>query len=232
MMRLDRILAHCGFGTRKDVKELIRSKVVSVNGQIVSKDDCKVNENTDQIVVEGQPVLYQQYVYYMLYKPQGVVSATQDRQFPTVLDCLETSRSDLFPVGRLDIDTEGLLLITNDGKLSHELLTPKNHVNKVYEVTLENEFDLSFISEIEKGIAINDNEVCLPAKVEVLSKTFLHLTIQEGKYHQIKRMMHACNNEVIFLKRISMGKLMLDPQLSPGEFRDLTVEELDSLRQR
>ena len=178
MMRLDKFLAHAGFGTRKAVKELVRKGRVEVNGQRVKKDDQKIDERQDQIQVDGRIVTYETEVYIMLNKPQGVVSATEDSRYETVLDCLETNRSDLFPVGRLDIDTEGLLLITNDGALAHDLLSPKKHVDKTYEVHLERPWDPQYEAAIQMGIRISDEEVCLPATLRQTAEHIILLTIQ------------------------------------------------------
>ena len=232
MMRLDKYLAHAGFGTRKQVKEFVRKGYVLVNDVVVKKDDIKIDEKKDVVVVDGQVVEFEQDVYIMLNKPQGVISATEDDRYETVLDCIGTARNDLFPVGRLDIDTEGLLLITNDGVLAHDLLSPKKHVDKIYEVHLDQPWNPEFEKEIEKGIRINDEEVCLPATVEQIDQKILLLTITEGKFHQVKRMMHACDNEVIFLKRLTMGPLHLDEDLEPGQWRPCTEEEISALKNR
>ena len=230
MMRLDKFLAHAGFGTRKEVKELVRKGRVVVNGQRVKKDDQKIDERQDQIQVDGRIVTYETEVYIMLNKPQGVISATEDSRYETVLDCLKTNRSDLFPVGRLDIDTEGLLLITNDGALAHDLLSPKKHVDKTYEVHLERPWDPQYEAAIQTGIRISDEEVCLPATLRQTAKHIILLTIQEGKFHQVKRMMHACDNEVVYLKRLTMGPLKLDEALQSGAWRNCTPQEIEALK--
>lgn len=230
-MRLDKFLAHSNIGTRKEVKKIIRSGRIKVNDKIIKNDDYKINEDKDSIYLDGELISYQQFYYVMLNKPQGYVSATIDDRYPTVLDCIyEDYAFDLFPVGRLDIDTEGLLLLTNDGGLAHDLLSPKKHVDKVYYVELEKTYSQKDIEKLEKGIAINDEEVCKEAKVDRIDESRMFLTIQEGKFHQVKRMMHAIENEVTFLKRVQMGSLKLDETLSVGEYRELSEEEITLLK--
>ena len=183
---------------------------------------------------DGQMVSYANYEYYMLNKPQGVVSATEDKREKTVLDLiLSKKRKDLFPVGRLDKDTEGLLLITNDGELAHQLLSPKKHVDKTYVTRLLKSLLLEDAKKLEIGVDIGEQELTLPAKVNLLNAegTEVQITIQEGKFHQVKRMFQAVGNQVVFLKRISMGSLMLDKELRPGEYRLLTQEEIMRLKE-
>lgn len=224
-MRLDKLLAHVGYGTRKEVKKLIRQKEVYVNGVVVTKDDFKVDETRDKITIYDEEVVYQKYVYIMLNKSAGYISTTVDEQYPTVIDLIAEYYVDLAPVGRLDLDTEGLLLLTNDGQFSHQITSNKRNVSKVYYLELESDFDPTYISEIEAGIWLNDEEQALPAKVEVINENSLYLTITEGKFHQVKRMMHACQNEVTYLKRIKIGNLSLDEELEVGDYRFLTEEE-------
>lgn len=231
MMRLDKFLAHANYGTRREVKKIIRSGWVSVNDQIVKNDDFKIDESKDIICVDNEQVIYQQFYYIMLNKPNGYVSATIDDRYPTVIDLIyEDYALDLFPVGRLDLDTEGLLLLTNDGSLSHELLSPKKHVDKEYYVELEKEYSEQDIKTLEAGVAINDQEVCKEAKVKRIDNNKMMLIIQEGKYHQVKRMMHAIENEVTYLKRVRMGTLKLDKTLPLGEYRALNEEEIKMLK--
>lgn len=230
-MRLDKFLAHANYGTRREVKKIIRSGWVSVNDQIVKNDDFKIDESKDIICVDNEQVIYQQFYYIMLNKPNGYVSATIDDRYPTVIDLIyEDYALDLFPVGRLDLDTEGLLLLTNDGSLSHELLSPKKHVDKEYYVELEKEYSQQDIKTLEAGVAINDQEVCKEAKVKRIDNNKMMLIIQEGKYHQVKRMMHAIENEVTYLKRVRMGTLKLDKTLPLGEYRALNEEEIKMLK--
>ena len=228
-MRLDKFLAHAGIGTRKEVKEFIRKKRVSVNGVIQKKDDVKIDELKDEVCGDGEVIRYQQFVYYMLNKPQGVVSATVDSQYKTVLECFDCYLpDDVFPVGRLDIDTEGLLLISNDGQLAHRLLSLKYHVDKTYYVKCEKEITDEMVKGLSQTIELKE-EVYQPGVVEVISKDELYLTIQEGKFHQVKRMLHHVGNEVVFLKRVSFGPLKLDESLLPGEYRELSEEEIERL---
>lgn len=237
-MRLDKYLADMGKGSRSQIKEAARKGRIQINGVITKKPDTKVNAKTDTIVFDGAVVSYVTMEYYMLNKPQGVVSATEDNKYQTVIDLIDgKNRKDLFPVGRLDIDTEGLLLITNDGPLAHRLLAPKKHVDKIYYAVCEGSVPDSAISEFADGILLPDGLKCLPASLEILGRkeedgkriSEVKLTIREGKFHQVKRMMEAVGCPVIFLKRLTMGPLTLDESLKPGEYRSLTAEELELL---
>lgn len=231
-MRLDKLLAHLGYGSRKEVKKLIRSKAVSVNGEVVNSDDCHVDPTRDEIIVLDQTIEYQSMQYFMVNKPKDTICSTEDSLYPSVLDLIEEPLlPHTMPVGRLDVDTEGLLLITNDGVLAHRLLSPKHHVEKTYWVKLKESFDERFISPIEQGIWLNDTEQSLPAKLKILSPTEIELTLTEGKYHQVKRMMHACSNEVTELKRIRFGVLSLPDDLALGSYRALTDQEIQLLKQ-
>ena len=237
-MRLDKYLADMGKGTRSQIKEAARKGRIQINGVIEKKPDTKVDPETDTIVFDGSVVSYVTMEYYMLNKPQGVVSATEDNKYQTVIDLIEgKNRKDLFPVGRLDIDTEGLLLITNDGPLAHRLLAPKKHVDKIYYAVCDGFVPDSAIPEFAEGILLPDGLKCLPAVLEVISRkeedgkalSEIKLTIREGKFHQVKRMMEAVACPVLFLKRLTMGPLTLDESLKPGEYRSLTTEELELL---
>lgn len=230
-MRLDKFLAHAQIGTRKEVKQIIRKKRVCVNGVVCSKDDTHIDETQDIITIDGEEVYYEQYVYIMLNKPQGVISATQDTQHETVLDCIDVLLpKGCFPVGRLDIDTEGLLLITNDGKLSHQLLSPKHHIDKRYYVEVAKSLSKEMIHTLENGSIVLDEKVIQEANVEQINDKSCYLTIKEGRFHQIKRMMHAVGNEVVYLKRVQMGTLVLDETLSCGDWRWLSDEEIQQLK--
>lgn len=239
-MRLDKLLCDMNKGTRSRIKKDIKAGLVTVNGVKVTKPEFAVNEKTDQVCYQGQLCVYEKYVYYMLNKPSGVVSATEDRRERTVIDLLSSEgRDDLFPVGRLDKDTEGLLIITNDGELAHTLLSPKNHVEKEYECHLAHALTAQQTEELEQGIDIGEKNLTKPAKVQILSGNnggqMISLTITEGKFHQVKRMLKAVNNEVLYLKRIRMGNLMLDNRLDKGAYRRLEereVEELMSTKER
>ena len=232
-MRLDKFLCDNNIGTRSQVKEYIKKGQVTVNDQIIKKPETKVNEETDTVVCQGQPIHYRKYVYYMLNKPEGVVSATNDNTAPTVVSLLTVpEQKDLFPVGRLDKDTTGLLLLTNDGALAHDLLSPKKHVDKVYYVKVQGIVDEADQEIFAEGMSIGNGETALPSKLEILHSgeiSEIRLTIQEGKFHQVKRMFHAVGKEVIYLKRLSMGTLLLDETLKSGEYRALTKEELKRL---
>ncbi|MDE6475822.1 MAG: rRNA pseudouridine synthase [Erysipelotrichaceae bacterium] len=229
-MRLDKLLAHAGYGTRKEVKVLIRKKRVSVNDEICTQSDFSLQPQ-DIVCVDNKRIQLEEFQYLMLHKPAGVLSATQDDIHTTVLDLIEEPLlKGCFPVGRLDIDTEGLLLITNDGKLAHRLLSPKKHVEKTYFVILKHSLQEKDIHLLEQGMDIGNDEKCLPAKVEVIERHQIYLTICEGKYHQIKRMMKCLGNEVCYLKRLRMGPLLLDASLAVGKYRFLTEEEIEMLK--
>jgi 16S rRNA pseudouridine516 synthase len=231
-MRLDRYLCELNIGTRSQVKEFIKKGLVSVNGKAIRLADYRIEEQTDQIAFQGKTLTYRKYVYYMLNKPQGVVSATQDNTAGTVTELLAAEgRKDLFPVGRLDKDTEGLLLLTNDGELAHRLLSPKKHVDKTYLVTVAHSLSEEDIRRLEQGVDIGEDRITLPAKVAVQSECMIHLTIQEGKYHQVKRMLQAVDNQVTALKRIRFGKIILDEGLAPGAYRPLTTQEEKELHE-
>ncbi len=231
-MRLDRYLCELNIGTRSQVKEFIKKGLVSVNGRTIRLADYRIEEQTDQIAFQGKTLTYRKYVYYMLNKPQGVVSATQDNTAGTVTELLAAEgRKDLFPVGRLDKDTEGLLLLTNDGELAHRLLSPKKHVDKTYLVTVAHSLSEEDIRRLEQGVDIGEDRMTLPAKVAVQSERMIHLTIQEGKYHQVKRMLQAVDNQVTALKRIRFGKIILDEELAPGAYRPLTTQEEKELHE-
>lgn len=235
LMRLDKFLVEMGKGSRSQIKEAAKKGRIQVNGTIEKKTDRKIDPVKDQIWFDSLLVSYAKTEYFMLNKPQGVVSATEDNLHQTVVDLLDTSlRSDLFPVGRLDIDTEGLLLLTNDGALAHRLLSPKRHVDKVYLARIHGELPADAREQFEKGIVLTDGTQTLPAQLEILEKSekqeqFVQITIHEGKFHQVKRMAEALGCQVTWLKRLSMGPLVLDDSLKPGEYRPLTQEELSAL---
>ncbi len=235
-MRLDKFLSDCGLGTRKQLKEYIKNGMVKVDGVVATKPETPVDPTKNEICFSGESLTkdYAKFRYYMMNKPEGVISATKDSYDTTVLDLIDTGYDkNLAPVGRLDKDTVGLLLITNDGKLSHQLLSPKKHVEKEYLVHTKNPVTPSDIEKLEKGVDIGDDTPTLPAKAfvsEEEGQQVLHLIIHEGRFHQVKRMLSAVGNEVVFLKRIRMGGLVLDESLEPGEYRELTDEELRSFK--
>lgn len=231
MTRLDKLLADAGTGSRSQVKEYIRRGRITVNGQICKKPEQKVQEEKDLICLDGQRVEYARYRYYMLHKPRGVITATEDSREKTVLDLLGgVDTAHLSPVGRLDKDTEGLLLLTNDGELAHRLLSPRRHVDKCYLARTEKPLSEADLRALETGVDIGDDKPALPAKARLNEAGDLLLTIQEGRYHQVKRMLQAVDNRVLYLKRLSFGSLELPEDLRPGEFRPLTDEEQERLR--
>lgn len=231
MMRLDKLLAEAGTGSRSQVKEYIRKGRITVNGLVCKKPEQKVSEEKDQICLNGQAVEYVCFRYYMLHKPQGVITATEDPHEKTVLDLLAgVNTAHISPVGRLDKDTEGLLLLTNDGELAHRLLSPKRHVDKCYLVRTERPLSAADLHILETGVDIGDEKPTLPARACINEDGELLLTICEGRYHQVKRMLQAVDNKVLYLKRLSFGSLKLPEDLNAGEFRVLTAEEQESLR--
>ncbi|MBU5479974.1 pseudouridine synthase [Blautia sp. MSJ-19] len=253
-VRLDKFLADAGKGTRSEVKKFIQKGQVQVNGVPAKKPELKVDPDNDMVVLSGETVgAAPEFVYYLLNKPAGCVSATEDRNDRTVMEYVPSERKGLFPVGRLDKDTEGLLLITDDGMLAHELLAPGKHVDKTYFVRVEGRLTVENIEKLEKGVDIGEDKRTMPAKAEIVGGSWegvgepqpgrvrrenlpevyteLLLTIHEGKFHQVKRMMAAVGTPVIYLKRVSMGPLTLPDDLKKGECRPLTAEEIMSLKQ-
>ncbi|WP_213974346.1 pseudouridine synthase [Tepidanaerobacter acetatoxydans] len=234
-VRIDKILASCGYGSRKDVKKLIKSGQVSVNGVIINDAGTLVNPSLDEIIVAGECILYEDNVYIMMNKPQDVVSSTYDDFETTVIDLLEGEyfHRKLFPVGRLDKDAEGLIFLTDDGKMAHRLLSPKNRVPKTYYVEVYGRLNESDVKAFAAGMELEDF-TALPAELDILEKnnniSSAYVTIYEGKFHQIKRMMKTRGKEVTYLKRLSLGPLRLDEELEPGMWRKLTKEEVDLLR--
>ncbi len=232
MMRLDKFLTVMELGTRSSVKQIIKSGAIAVNGVICKDADFKFEENCSEVTYNGTPLQYKTFQYYMLNKPAGVVSATQDKHDRTVLDLLtDIRKKDLFPVGRLDKDTEGLLILTNDGALAHHLLAPKKHVDKTYLVSIAHPLTKKDIEALEKGVDIGEDKKTLPAKVKIISDLQIELTIHEGKFHQVKRMLQAVSNEVLHLKRFSFGGLSLDDSLEAGDYRELSNAEITILRE-
>ena len=236
MIRLDKYLADMSIGTRQEVKKYIRQGRVKINEDIIKKPEYKIREDEDKITFDGAPVAYETFEYYMLNKPAGVISATEDKRDKAVLDLIkEKKRKDLFPVGRLDKDTEGLLLITNDGALAHRLLSPKKHVDKCYYAKISGGVTEEDVRVFKERINIGTQEEpewTMPAELKILEKgtvSRIRLTIREGKFHQVKRMFLAVGKEVVYLKRERMGALVLDEELAPGEYRKLTDSELKSI---
>lgn len=231
ILRLDKYLTNLAIGSRSQVKEIIRKGRIKVNGQLINKPEFHINEETDKIEIDGECLTYSKFYYYMLNKPAGVLSAVTDNNCKTVLDLLDvTPKKGLFPVGRLDKDTEGLLLITNDGQLAHDLLSPNKHVDKTYYVELDGDLVDSDIGLFKEGLDIGEKALTKPAVLEILEERNKALiTITEGKYHQVKRMFNAIGLTVTYLKRLSMGNLKLDETLEIGECRKLTDKEIESL---
>ncbi|MBO0476034.1 rRNA pseudouridine synthase [Vagococcus sp. DIV0080] len=237
-MRLDKLLSHTGFGSRKEVKELLKKKRVSVNDVIQKDGKLSVNEYEDSICVDGEQLIYQEFVYYMLNKPKGVISATEDPSHRTVVDLIGEGdrKKGLFPVGRLDKDTTGFLLMTTDGELAHQLLSPKKKVPKLYEAKVKGIMTEADVKTFASGMTISGAEVCLPAKLKITSVTLeedyseISLEIMEGKFHQVKRMVEAVGKKVVELHRVSMGGLTLDETLKPGQYRALNENEIKKLR--
>lgn len=232
-MRLDKFLSNSGIGTRSNVRKIIKNKKIFVNDKCVTDISYSINENTDIIKFLNSVIVYKPYVYIMLNKPENVISATYDKKFKTVIDLLNGAYKtyNLFPVGRLDIDTKGLLILTNDGNLAHNLLAPKKHILKIYYVEHKNSLKDTDIKALENGVNIGDYITKNDAKVKVINEKSCYLTISEGKFHQVKRMFKAINNEVTFLKRMQMNKLKLDENLGEGQFRELTSDELKLLKE-
>lgn len=233
-LRLDKYLTELGIGTRSEVKKLIKGKQITVNGLTVTKPEMKVNEKADEVCLQGEKLTYASYEYYLFHKPAGCVSATEDNIHQTVMDYLtDTVRKDLFPVGRLDIDTEGLLLITNDGALAHALLSPSRHVAKTYYAKVAGKVTKKDVNLFAKGVDIGEDKLTKPAKLVILTSgdlSEIELTITEGKFHQVKRMFEAVGKRVVYLKRLSMGPLVLPENLAVGGYRPLTAEELAALK--
>lgn len=248
-IRLDKYLVEMGIGSRSQIKEAAKKGRILVDGTVEKKTERKIDPDIECVTFDGKTISYIKTEYYMLNKPQGVISATEDNLHRTVLDLIDSKqRKDLFPVGRLDIDTEGLLLITNDGELAHRLLSPKHHVDKQYYALVEGRLPEDAKEQFAKGIQLKDGTPVRPAKLNVLADEErilseaghidgdlehvipVLLTIHEGKFHQVKRMFEAIDCKVVYLKRISMGNLTLDPELKLGEYRPLTPEEISRLR--
>ncbi|MGD6855626.1 pseudouridine synthase [Bacillus infantis] len=233
-MRIDKVLANLGYGSRKEVKKLLKDGSVTVNDEKIKDAKQHVDPEKDLIRINGETVEYREFIYLMMNKPPGVISATEDNRDETVIDLLEAE--DLifepFPVGRLDKDTEGLLLITNDGQLAHRLLSPKKHVPKTYFAVIDQEVTDEDVMAFRKGVILDDGYATKPGELNILKsgeRSDIELTITEGKFHQVKRMFEAVGKKVVYLQRLSMGPLQLDETLELGEYRELTEEELQSL---
>lgn len=234
-MRLDKLLSNMGYGSRKEVKQLLKEKAVRVDGVVVKDSALKVDPDKQVVEVYGERVEYVEFIYLMMNKPPGVISATEDKHDQTVIDLLDplSQHFEPFPVGRLDKDTEGLLLITNDGQLTHNLLSPKKHVPKTYYADIEGVVTEADVEAMRAGVTLDDGYETKPGELVILESgpmSKIELTIQEGKFHQVKRMFEAVGKKVVYLKRLSMGSLQLDERLALGEYRELTAEELAALK--
>ncbi|ABS23584.1 pseudouridine synthase [Bacillus cytotoxicus] len=234
-MRLDKLLANMGYGSRKEVKKLLKDGVVRIDGKPVKDAKFHVNIEKQEVTIYGEVVEYKEFVYLMMHKPQGVISATEDDHHETVVDLLEFEDAifNPFPVGRLDIDTEGLLLLTNDGKLTHQLLSPKKHVPKKYYAHIEGVVTEKDVEDFAKGVVLDDGYETKPGELTILNSddiSEIELVITEGKFHQVKRMFEAVGKKVVYLKRVEMGPLTLDEELELGQYRELTDEEVEMLK--
>ena len=231
-MRLDKYISEQLNVSRSDAKDMIRRGRIAVNGEKISRPEFHIEPETDRAEADGKPVNYREFVYIMLNKPRGVVCAVRDELSPTVISLIppELRRRKLFPAGRLDKDTEGFVFITDDGALCHRIISPASHVEKLYYAELEHEADESYIKAFKDGMTIDGGEKCLPAEIKLLEeKNKVMITLREGKYHQVRRMISAMGNSVVFLKRLSIGGITLDPSLKPGECREILHKELDLL---
>ncbi|MGL4773188.1 MAG: pseudouridine synthase [Clostridium sp.] len=236
MERLDKIISNLGFGSRKEVKSIVKKGLVKVDGEVVKDNGLLVDPEKSQIVINGEEIFYREFIYLMMNKPDGVVSATYDNRDETVVDLLEIDHQAFnpFPVGRLDKDTVGLLFLTNDGELNHRLISPKWKVDKVYYARIDKKVTEKDVEAFKNGITLDDGYVCKEAKLEILTATDegseVMVTIQEGKFHQVKRMFEAVDKSVVYLKRTEFGGLPLDEELEEGEYRELTEEEINHLK--
>lgn len=225
-MRLDKFLCECGRGSRKEIKKAVKAGIVRVNGEAVKKSDLQVDEESDRVEYNGVPVVYRRYVYFMLNKPAGYVSATEDKRYPAVTELVpeEYAHYEVYPVGRLDIDTEGLLVLTNDGQYAHEMTSPAKNIYKTYFARLDRPAEAADIEAFAAGMEFSDF-TAKPAVLELTENpTEVYISIREGKFHQVKRMCAKVGKEVLYLKRIRIGDMCLDPALEPGEIKDITEE--------
>lgn len=235
MERLDKVLANSGYGSRKEVKALVKAGNVTIDGVKIKDSGVQIDIEKNEILVNGEKVLFRNFIYLIMNKPAGVVSATFDNYDKTVVDLLKPEHEAFkpFPVGRLDKDTVGLLLLTNDGELNHKLISPKYHVNKVYYAEINKEVNEEDVKAFEEGIILDDDYKCMPAKLKILKVdgdgSRIEVTIQEGKFHQVKRMFLSRGKTVVYLRRISFGPIDIDESLKEGEYRELTEKEFEAL---
>ena len=236
-LRIDKILSNVGYGSRAEIKVYCKKGLVKVNDKVISNPGTQVDTDTDKIEFNNEVVRYREFVYIMMNKPDGYLSATFDKRDPIVLDLIESSylAFEPFPVGRLDKDTEGLLVLTNDGKLAHRVLSPKKHVPKTYYAKVDGVVTEKDVKDFEEGVTLDDGYETMPSQLNILESgeiSEIELTIHEGKFHQVKRMFESVGKKVVYLKRLSMGKLKLDETLSLGEYRELTEEEVKLIEER
>lgn len=236
MERLDKVLANLGYGSRKDVKKIIKSGAVEVDNVIVKDNNMQIDPYKSIVKVDGEEISYKKHIYLMMNKPDGVISATFDDDEKTVIDLLQEEHKafEPFPVGRLDKDTVGLLLLTNDGDLNHRLISPKWHVDKIYYAKINAPLNEEDVKAFEEGIVLDDGYKCMPGKLEIIksgeNESEVKVTIQEGKYHQVKRMFESLEKKVVYLKRLTFGGLNLDENLDEGRYRELTDMEISFLK--
>ncbi len=236
-MRVDKLLSNVGVASRAELKKYCKQGLISVNGKVINNPGVQVDSENDEVMFNGEKIIYREFVYIMLNKPGGYISATFDKHDPIVLDLIDSSYLvfEPFPVGRLDKDTEGLLVLTNDGQLSHRVLSPKKHVPKTYYAKIEGKVTEEDILSFEKGVILDDGYETMPSQLKILKSddmSEIELTIHEGKFHQVKRMFESVGKKVVYLKRLSMGKLKLDESLELGEYRELTEEEVKLIEER
>ena len=236
-MRVDKLLSNVGVASRAELKKYCKQGLISVNGKVINNPGVQVDSESDDIRFNGEKIVYREFVYIMLNKPDGYISATFDKYDPIVLDLIDQSYLvfEPFPVGRLDKDTEGLLVLTNDGQLAHRVLSPKKHVPKTYYAKIQGKVTEEDILAFEKGVILDDGYETMPSQLKILKSddmSEIELTIHEGKFHQVKRMFESVGKKVVWLKRLSMGKLKLDESLGLGEYRELTEEEVKLIEER
>lgn len=236
-MRVDKLLSNVGVASRAELKKYCKQGLISVNGKVINNPGIQVDSENDEVMFNGEKIVYREFIYIMLNKPDGYISATFDKHDPIVLDLIDSSYLvfEPFPVGRLDKDTEGLLVLTNDGQLSHRVLSPKKHVPKTYYAKIQGRVTEEDILAFEKGVILDDGYETMPSQLKILKSddiSEIELTIHEGKFHQVKRMFESVDKKVVYLKRISMGKLKLDESLELGEYRELTEEEVKLIEER
>ena len=236
-MRVDKLLSNVGVASRAELKKYCKQGLISVNGKVINTPGVQVDSESDDVRFNGEKIVYREFVYIMLNKPDGYISATYDKYDPIVLDLIDQSYLvfEPFPVGRLDKDTEGLLVLTNDGQLAHRVLSPKKHVPKTYYAKIQGKVTEEDILAFEKGVILDDGYETMPSQLKILKSddmSEIELTIHEGKFHQVKRMFESVGKKVVYLKRLSMGKLKLDESLKLGEYRELTEEEVKLIEER